>query len=136
MEGGAEPVIAKIIGEEIRNLNPDERTTGALFRHSLIRGSGTEWTNTGPGIYIKKGNFDDLLEELKEKTWYLLSMDGDKELDIDDDPVFFLGDNRGFPEDIESKLQELTQPIKIGELEYHTDQCIVHLNILLDSTIG
>lgn len=59
------PVSICLKGNELKYLNPDERSTGALIRQSLLvkRESG-EWKRSTPGIYVSDRSYQELLEKL------------------------------------------------------------------------
>ena len=47
----------RLVGYELKYLNPDERSTGALIRNALLQ-TGEGETKSSPGIYVSNRSFD------------------------------------------------------------------------------
>ena len=75
---GFEPdAIIWIQGERLRHLNPDERTTAALFKKALaLQPSGATWLQSTPGMAVSKMKLDQVLERLKGRELVLLEEGG------------------------------------------------------------
>lgn len=87
-------------GSEVRNLNPDERSTAALVRGALDTKDGAIGhmaAESSPGVSIVRFGFEDVLDEV-DGTVIELHEDGDPvgEVDPPADPVFVLSDHRDF----------------------------------------
>ncbi len=133
LEGGRYPVLVMMKGSDIRNLNPDERTTGALIRHALLKTPGDDWKEVLPGISTKKGNFNVLFTELDLDDFSVLDVEGEPVEGGTEKRHFLLGDHKGFTDEIWSFLDEKgVKKLSLGPLEYHTDHCILHINMLMD----
>lgn len=130
------PRTVRLVGSELRYLNPDERSTAALIRNALgIKANGE--TKASPGIYISSRSYADVISILaKQSTIYYLKEDG---YDIrhlpsfEQDVTFVLGDDRDLDAEEESVLSQY-QPIKIslGTKSLHADHCIVIVHNELD----
>ncbi len=88
-------------GAELRHLNPDERSTAALFLKALRIESMVESAST-PGVYISGIGFAKLLETLGG-PFVLLKEDGEdiRRHRIPSDAVFVLSDHLDFVEEEE-----------------------------------
>ncbi len=59
------PKTVRLVGRELRYLNPDERSTGALVRTALLkRLDGEEERQSTPGIHVSKRPFEGLVRSL------------------------------------------------------------------------
>ncbi|MCG2825706.1 MAG: tRNA (pseudouridine(54)-N(1))-methyltransferase TrmY, partial [Thermoplasmatales archaeon] len=65
------PKTIHLIGSELKYLNPDERSTGALIRNALMKEIKNGEIISTPGIYVSKKNFEELLKGLKAQIIYL-----------------------------------------------------------------
>ena len=98
-EGGNDaPKTVIFRGNELRYLNPDERSTSSLIRNALMKPvePGAE-ARSSPGVYVARMSFSDVLERLSEKgSFVYLKEDGTdcREFPFPENPVFVLGDNR------------------------------------------
>jgi tRNA (pseudouridine54-N1)-methyltransferase len=123
-------------GEDLRHLNPDERTTAALLRKALAIDSTPQWKRSTPGIYIREGGLETLMEMLGDSAiLYYLREDGMeiRDLDLDDGAVFVLGDHLGMSEEEEEILENKGAAIiSVSPLSLHADHCIVLVNNELD----
>ena len=68
MEGGDDaPKTVVFKGEDLRYLNPDERSTASLIRNALLKpvNKGEE-VKSSPGVYVTRMSFYDVLEKLSK----------------------------------------------------------------------
>jgi Uncharacterized conserved protein len=128
--GEDSPKTVRFSGEEVRYLNPDERSTSSLIRNALMKKvpDGAE-VKSSPGIYVSRRSFSDLISELSEsgKIVYLKEDGTDvSEYAFPEAPVFVLSDNRDLTEEEESVLAEMTpDKISVGPHSLHADHCII-----------
>ena len=102
----AAPKALRLVGSELRYLNPDERSTGALIRNALMQRTEAE-SRSSPGIYVSTRSYQDVLSILsKESTMVYLKEDGEdiREFDFPEDVTFVLGDDRDLSEEEEIAL--------------------------------
>jgi len=129
------PVTVRISGEEIRYLNPDERSTGALIRNALLKVEGDE-IRSSPGIYVSKQSFADVISDLASKSEIVyLKEDGEdlRHKQFDDDVTFVLSDHQDLtPEEEAILLKHMPSIVNLGPLSYHADHCIIIMNVDLD----
>ena len=122
------PRTIRIIGSEVRYLNPDERSTGALVRNALMRPLDAGETRSSPGIYVSKRSFKQVLDELQTRSRlvYLKEDGGDvRTQDLDGDMTFITSDHQDLGAEEEAELLArgpLT--VTLGPLSYHADHCI------------
>jgi tRNA (pseudouridine54-N1)-methyltransferase len=134
--------IVKFEGENVRYLNPDERSSGSLIKKALEKSAGSHWKLSTPGVWIRTGDMEDILHELMDggnnKKLFYLSEDGIDFRKIDekrlpDDVVFVLGDHLGMTPEEEFILMDAgSKIINIGPVSLHADHCIVLVNNELD----
>lgn len=134
-----EPFPQKLIcfdGSAVRYLNPDERSAASLIKKALEKSAQDFWTESTPGVRVRKGDLDILLKELDKKIIYLRE-DGEdirkKNFSEALNPLFLLGDHVGLTEDEERIVMGYNpEIISIGPLSLHADHCIVLLHNEMD----
>lgn len=134
------PKAIKLIGNELRYLNPDERSTGALLRNALMKEIGKEEMQSTPGIYISRLGFDEVIETLAKKSRLVYLREDGKAFEprkTGQDYTFVLGDDRDMTEEEEAVLLKHEPEIaSLGPLSYHSDHCIIMVNWALDRING
>ena len=127
------PKTIRMVGAELKYLNPDERSTTALFLKALRIKSIAESSST-PGIYISGMSFERLLGQL-QGPFVLLKEDGEdlSKSRVPKDPVFVLSDHLDFREEEEKALM-VHDPLvlSLGPRSLHADQCITIVHNELD----
>ncbi len=131
-----EPAPPKLIcfnGAAVRYLSPDERSAASLIKRALEKNAQDFWTESTPGVSIRKGELVDLLSELNKKITYLREDGEDMRGKSFEEPLFVLGDNLGVTYD-EEKLIEVYkhEVVSVGPLSLHADHCIVILHNEMD----
>lgn len=125
-------------GSRLRYLNPDERSTGALFREALRAGRalppGEERPST-PGITVRRMGLADLLGDLRSAGTAPVVLDerGDplRAAPIPDQPAFVLSDHQNFTSAEEALLAGLAR-ISVGPRVLQGHQCITLVHNELD----
>ncbi len=132
------PVSLKVLGSEVKYLNPDERSTGALIRNGLIKlqkSEGKGWIRTSPGFYFARKGLREILEELKDTRIYLMKEEGKDiwEEDIRLPAAFFMSDHMDFYEKEEREIGKVCSgEISLGPVSLHSEHCTVIINNYLD----
>jgi len=125
----------RLVGSELRYLNPDERSTGALIRNALMRDARSEERST-PGIYVSTRTYQDVLGLLGEGTEIVyLKEDGAdiRGTELPENVTFVLSDHMDLTSDEEGLLlQYKPKVVKLGPISYHADHCITIVNNELD----
>jgi tRNA (pseudouridine54-N1)-methyltransferase len=133
-------LVVRFDGREIRNLNPDERSTGALVKTALEgkRGAiGAMEANPSPGVYVGKRGLAETLDRA-DGTLVELHEDGDPAVDVEppEAPVFVLSDHQDFT-DAEADLlaERADHRIRVGPERLHADHTVTVAHNWLD-TVG
>ncbi len=132
----APPKLIRFDGSMVRYLSPDERSSASLIRKALEKGVQEFWTESTPGVCIRKGDLSDLVSELNKKIIYLREDGEDMRLEKFQglkEPLFVLGDHAGLTDDEEKIIMEHAHEIvSVGPLSLHADHCIVLLHNEMD----
>ena len=156
--GGEIPKIIYLRGEDLRHLNPDERTTAALLKKALAVPATESWTMSTSGIFVRTGTLEDLLkssdirasavqasaiQESAESSEpaegpqlkYLVESGADiRGADLSGDWTFVLGDHKGMTPEEEALLDQAgAERLSLGPVSLHADHCIVLINWMLDT---
>ncbi len=150
--GKAASKTLRLVGDELRYLNPDERSTGALLRNALMKSIPTEvapskesdWmqhneVRSTPGIYVSSRSFDEIVKLCAETTKLVyLTEEGQDIRGLElpkqsQDLTFVLGDDKGLSPQEETILQEYN-PISasLSPKILHADHCIILVHRELD----
>ncbi|WP_340818737.1 tRNA (pseudouridine(54)-N(1))-methyltransferase TrmY [Methanolobus sp. WCC4] len=136
-----EPDPGKIVrfnGEKLKYLNPDERSSGSLIKKALAKDAIEYESQSTPGVYVRRGGLDTLLNEFKEagRDIYYLREDGKdiREYEgLGTDAVFVLGDHMGVTEEEEEIIDGVAkQTLNIGPISLHSDHCMIIIHNELD----
>ncbi len=153
---GSAPKTIRLVGSELKYLNPDERSTGALIKNALLKDIKESEIKSTPGIYVSKKNFEDVLKEcilcntrfnVKSSTDTLsvaeyincqiiyLKEDGVdiRETKLSDNMSFVLGDEKDLTGDEEKILEKCNvKTVSVGPVSLHASHCIVLVQNELD----
>lgn len=137
------PKIVKFEGENVRYLNPDERSSGSLIKKALSVAARPFWKESTPGVWVKTGDLGDVLEELLkegDRSLFYLREDGtdirDVVKELNSNAVFVLGDHEGMGMKEEMQIIDAGgKTIHVGPLSLHADHCIILVNNEMDRAI-
>lgn len=116
-------------GAEVRSLNPDERSTAALIKKACGIRCGREFLESTPGVYVRQGGLDRLLEE---GSWGVLDEGGADIREASALPDgWILSDHLDFTAPEESLLTGLPR-FSVGPLSLHGDHAITLVHNELD----
>lgn len=137
LQGGEDaPKTIRLVGSELRYLNPDERSTSSLIRNALLKRIGQEEKRSSPGIYVSRMSFGQVLERLSEiSELAYLKEDGEelRELQFPTDVTFVLGDDRDLTSEEEGiLLRYQPRTVCLGPRSYHADHCIIIVHNEID----
>lgn len=122
------PRTLHFVGNELKYLNPDERSTAALVKNALMKNAVHDWTMSTPGIYVSRRGFADVLAELAGRRIIYLKEDGASisDVNLSQNDVFVLGGKNDLTPDEEKIIQEWPdkQKISLGPRSLHADHCI------------
>lgn len=128
----------RISGEQVKRLNPDERSTAALIKHALkalADASVDEEVQSTPGIFVLRRTLSDVIDGflLEHSVPVVLHEDGEQAetFSFPDDPAFILSDHMEFTESDQVLLADFPR-ISLGAKALHTSQAITITHYLLD----
>jgi len=120
LKGGPETTIL-FKGETVRSLNPDERSAGALIKKALGKMYGSEFIESSPGVFIRRGGLARLLSDF---SFAVLDESGDDIRVVDSLPEnLLLSDHQNFTEEEEVLTADLPR-ISVGPQVLHADHTI------------
>ncbi len=120
------PKSIRFEGAQLRYLNPDERSTGALIKKALAVDVYHREQSATRGVYVQRANLQRVLQQASPGDLLYLHEDGVdlREATFDLRSVtFVLGDHLGL-RDEEEKLLGDPKRISVGPIKLHTDHCI------------
>ncbi|MDD1657433.1 MAG: tRNA (pseudouridine(54)-N(1))-methyltransferase TrmY [Methanomicrobiales archaeon] len=115
------PRIVRFSGERVRSLSPDERSAGSLLKKALSIPAGDLYRESTPGVTVRRGSLQDLLDG---GFWAVLDERGRdlrKEEQFGD--RFLLSDHRDFTPEEEALLAGLPR-YSVGPRALHADDAI------------
>lgn len=128
------PETGKEAGKQ--QLDISKKDVSNVIKKMLFKYKEGRKTEVWPGFDIERKNLTEVIEEIKGqgKTIYLLDRDGEEisKAKIEDNPVFLLGDHKGFPEKELKRLKQTCIPISLGRTVYFTSQSVTIVNYELD----
>ena len=123
------PITVHLNGENIRYLNPDERSTAALIRNGLIKFKKELGPmETSPGITMERIGLSEVLKNLPNPV--LLSENGKDELN--GTKTFVLGDDKD-PTDEEMKILKDLPTMSLGKESLLSSACVTLIHHRLDN---
>jgi len=130
--------LIRIVGEYVRYLNPDERSTAALLGKAidaLPADADADERRSTPGINVSHSSLPETVDRMFAlgATPIVLHEAGQPvdSFSFPDDPVFILSDHQDFSDDDIIPLHGMPT-ISLGKRALHTSQCITILHYLLD----
>ena len=126
-------------GSDVRRLNPDERSTAARIRDAIEareQAIGSMAATPSPGVSIRQGDLESVLDELDGSTVVQLHGEGEPitEGTLSEDVAFVLSDHREFT-DAEAQLlaERADERLSLGPRALHADQAITVAHNYLDT---
>lgn len=137
LEGGEDaPKTVRFRGDELRYLNPDERSTASLIRNALMKRVGDEEVRSSPGVYVSRRSFGDVVESLKGECTFVYMREGGQDVrdyEFPNDPCFIMGDDRDPDEEEESVIGSVgADRISLGPVSLHANHCMVIVHNEMD----
>jgi tRNA (pseudouridine54-N1)-methyltransferase len=132
--------VVRFDGDEIRRLNPDERSTAALVRTALEARDGAigaQAAEPAPGVSVRRGGLERLLEGLPEGTTLVELHDEGRpvaKVDPPERPVLVLSDHRPFTDREATLLADRAdERLSVGPVTLHADQTVTVAHNWLDT---
>lgn len=133
------PRTLRLCGSELKYLNPDERSTGALVKNALMKKPDECWTMSTPGIYVAKRGLSGVLAEMRGRRLVYLKEEGAPISDVilNQNDVFVLGGKEDLSPEEEETVSAWPDKLKIslGPKSLHADHCITVALNALDSLL-
>jgi tRNA (pseudouridine54-N1)-methyltransferase len=127
-------------GEELRNLNPDERSTAALIRTALEHREeaiGRQPVESTPGVTIRRRDVERAIQQAaRDGTLVTLHEGGTPIVDTElpADPTLVLSDHRDFTPEERSLLDNhADRTVSLGPERLHGDHAITIAHNYLDT---
>jgi tRNA (pseudouridine54-N1)-methyltransferase len=115
-------VAVRFVGDELRGLNPDERSIAGLVRTALEERTYYE-VEASSGIYVAERTLEEVLDETDGET-VVLHEDGEDASGVEppDHAVFVLSDHKDFTDE-ELELLEVNGAgrVSLGPVALHAD---------------
>ncbi|MBI2449352.1 hypothetical protein HYV49_03575 [Candidatus Pacearchaeota archaeon] len=128
------PETGKAYGKD--NIDISKKDIAGLIKRMLYKYKKDKRTEVYPGYFIEKKNLFKVVDDFKSKgkTVYLLDGKGDdiRNIEIDKDPVFLLGDHDGLPSKELKRLKQKTKPVSLGKTTYFASQSMTIVQHELD----
>ncbi|MEW5825410.1 MAG: tRNA (pseudouridine(54)-N(1))-methyltransferase TrmY [Candidatus Bipolaricaulota bacterium] len=124
----------RIVGDRVKRLNPDERSTAAILQAALAA-AGPDEIQSSPGVFASREDLAQALDRLYQLEAQPIVLDegGTPVADFvfPPNPAFILSDHMDWaPEDLDA-LADLPR-VSLGGQPLHTSQCITIVHYLLD----
>ncbi len=125
-------------GSDLRNLNPDERSTAALIRGALDEKDGAIGrmeAESSPGVSIFRRGLAGVLDEL-DGTMLALHEEGEPIVETEPpaEPAFVLSDHRDFTaHEAELLAERADRRVRLGPERLHADHAITVAHNWLDT---
>ena len=115
-------VALRFVGDEVRGLNPDERSIGGVVRAALEERTYYE-VEARTGVYVAERSFGEVLDETEGGT-VVLHEDGEPAASVEppDDAVFVLSDHKDFTdEELEVLEGHGARRVSLSPVALHAD---------------
>lgn len=114
----------RLVGDEVRGLNPDERSIAGLVRSALEKKTYYE-VEASAGVYVAERSLEEVLDETEgEGEPVVLHEDGEPAASVEPpgSPVFVLSDHRDFTNEELAVLDERgARRVSLGPIALHAD---------------
>lgn len=120
--GENEDVTVRFEGEEVRGLNPDERSIAGVVSAALEERTYYE-VEARHGVYVAERGLREVLDETDGET-VVLHENGESALDVEppDEPTFVLSDHREFSEEeLKAVEEDGALSVSLGPIALHAD---------------
>lgn len=138
LQGGSVPRVVRIVGSQVRRLNPDERSTTALLGKALESQPVAAYEeNPLPGIHVSGRTLSQVMESVGTGDVVLLDEAAKVPLEewkpSSSDTTFLLSDHLDFAlEEREEFRRYVATDISLGPVALQADQCIIVVHNRLD----
>ncbi len=113
-----------------------KRDVGKIIQKLLYKCSNKEKREVLPGCFIEKKSFLKVIDELENEgsEIFILDKKGEsiREVEIEENPAFVIGDHNGLPKKELKRLKKIATPISVGSKMYFASQVVAVVNNELD----
>lgn len=113
-----------------------KKDVAGLIKKMLYKYKKGQKTEVFDSCFIERKSFLDVINELKQegKEVYLLDLKGEKlrEVKLNDNSVFVLGDHEGIPKHEKKDIERIAKKISLGNVMYFASQSLTVLQNELD----
>ncbi|MDO8459493.1 MAG: tRNA (pseudouridine(54)-N(1))-methyltransferase TrmY [Nanoarchaeota archaeon] len=113
-----------------------KRNVSGILKRMLYKYREGQKKEVFPGYWIEKKPFLHVVNELSNegKNLYILDERGKdlREIEIEKDPIFILGDHQGLPQKELKRLKKICTPVSLGKRLYFASHTIAIVNNELD----
>jgi tRNA (pseudouridine54-N1)-methyltransferase len=121
---------------DIEKIYLSKKNLLSTIKKMLYKFKEGEKNEVFPGYWIERKGFLELVKDLQAegKTTYLLDPKGEdiRDIKLDKDPVFIMGDHKGLPDKELKRLKKVCKPITVGPKTYFASQVVTIINNELD----
>jgi tRNA (pseudouridine54-N1)-methyltransferase len=118
LRGGDRDVTVRFVGEEVRGLNPDERSIAGVVRAALSERTYYE-VEASPGVYVAERTLAETVEASGGET-VVLHKDGGRMDGSPHDPTFVLSDHLDFTDEDLDVVGDARR-VSLGPVALHAD---------------
>ncbi len=115
------PKTILFLGGEVRYLSPDERSAGSLIKKALSMPCGSEFRESTPGVFVRRGGLPELLD------LHLFAVLEEAGADIRDNAdlpdAWLLSDHLNFTPEEQACIRDLPR-YSVGPRSLHADHTI------------
>ncbi|MCD6476662.1 MAG: tRNA (pseudouridine(54)-N(1))-methyltransferase TrmY [Candidatus Aenigmarchaeota archaeon] len=128
------PITIHISGENVKRMDPNERSIAIWIQKSLKGEITKDWKNIQEGIKVSAKSFQEIIKSLSDRPMYVLEEKGEyiEDIEIKENPVFVIGDHLGMPRNEEKFVLRYGEKISLGKQPYFASTCATILNWILD----
>ena len=105
-------------GKEVGSVDISKKDIGGLIKIILYKYKKDRKIEVYNGISVERKSFVKLIDELKDRTIYLLDKKGEdiSKIKIKENPVFIIGDHEGLPKKVKKYIlkNKNVKPVSIG----------------------
>jgi tRNA (pseudouridine54-N1)-methyltransferase len=131
------PVQLHFRGSDISGMHPDELSIAGYIKKNM-KSFDKRRVPANNGVSIDKRDLGQIVDDTDRKP-FLLHEDGTdiRDIEVPDDPLFILGDNRGIGDDQMHQLEERdVETVSVAPDSYQAQQVVSFLNIWMDRHEG
>jgi len=131
--GGDRDVTVRVVGNEVRGLNPDERSIAGVLRAALGERTYRE-VEARDGVYVAERGLGEVVGATDGET-IVLHEDGERVGDaaLPDEPTFVLSDHLGFTDGDLGALDSARR-VSLGPVALHADHATAVAQNLCDGS--